>query len=277
MIGRSDWLPLLLVSSAMVLMVGYARTSSSDEPKIVSLFNGTDLSGWQGDPRFWTVHDGVLVGRSPDSTPLTRDAVLFWSGHLRDFDLRLAVRVVSGRAGIQYRSRRLPSDSVAGYSLDLAPASLGGLTEEKMRKRLARPGEKVLLIVTGEKRVVGKLPRPERPDRPDAWHEITIRARGDRWIHELDGQVIVDVTDEDGRYFAEEGLLALRLSEGTAAEVHFKDIRLKHFGAPPDPTDRSAPRRKQSVAKFERNVPRPRATRCGARVEYRSSARRRSR
>ena len=28
----------------------------------VPLFNGTDLSGWRGDPRLWRVADGIIVG-----------------------------------------------------------------------------------------------------------------------------------------------------------------------------------------------------------------------
>ncbi len=29
-----------------------------------ALFNGTDLSGWSGDPRLWSVRDGVIHGET---------------------------------------------------------------------------------------------------------------------------------------------------------------------------------------------------------------------
>ena len=33
-----------------------------------SLFNGRDLSGWDGDPRMWSVRDGVVHGETtPDA------------------------------------------------------------------------------------------------------------------------------------------------------------------------------------------------------------------
>jgi hypothetical protein len=30
------------------------------------IFNGRDLNGWSGDPRLWSVENGVIVGRTDD-------------------------------------------------------------------------------------------------------------------------------------------------------------------------------------------------------------------
>jgi hypothetical protein len=34
------------------------------------LFNGKDLSGWDGNPELWSVKDGVLVGQTTGSEQL---------------------------------------------------------------------------------------------------------------------------------------------------------------------------------------------------------------
>ena len=38
------------------------HSSSSNEFK--SIFNGKDLTGWDGDSRFWHVENGILVGET---------------------------------------------------------------------------------------------------------------------------------------------------------------------------------------------------------------------
>ena len=35
-----------------------------EEGAMVSLFNGKDLTGWDGDPRFWSVREGILRGET---------------------------------------------------------------------------------------------------------------------------------------------------------------------------------------------------------------------
>ncbi len=37
-------------------------------PGFVSLFNGRDLAGWEGDPRVWSVRDGAITGQTTDQT-----------------------------------------------------------------------------------------------------------------------------------------------------------------------------------------------------------------
>ena len=42
-----------------------ARTGRSAEEGFTPLFNGQDLTGWEGDDLLWVVENGELVGRSP--------------------------------------------------------------------------------------------------------------------------------------------------------------------------------------------------------------------
>ena len=36
--------------------------AADEEPGFKSLFNGKDLSGWEGNPKFWSVKDGTITG-----------------------------------------------------------------------------------------------------------------------------------------------------------------------------------------------------------------------
>lgn len=38
---------------------------AAEEPGFVPLFNGKDLTGWEGDTKLWKVQDGAIVGDSP--------------------------------------------------------------------------------------------------------------------------------------------------------------------------------------------------------------------
>lgn len=59
---------LLLVLVASPAFAG--DKSAPAEPKdMKSLFNGKDLSGWDGDARLWEVKDGVIHGETTKETP----------------------------------------------------------------------------------------------------------------------------------------------------------------------------------------------------------------
>src|SRR5688572_25554492 len=69
----------------------------------VPLFNGKDLTGWDGEPGLWTVADGVIVGTSEVGRPAT-NSFLMWKGTAKDFELRVTIRIVGdNNSGIQYR------------------------------------------------------------------------------------------------------------------------------------------------------------------------------
>ena len=67
-------MPLVLVFVVAVWIVGVAEaappvteisTAVHAEPTgMEPLFNGKDLSGWDGDPRLWSVRDGVIHGET---------------------------------------------------------------------------------------------------------------------------------------------------------------------------------------------------------------------
>ncbi|MDB4783347.1 DUF1080 domain-containing protein [Verrucomicrobiales bacterium] len=71
------------------------------------LFNGKDLSGWDGNPDFWSVENGVIVGETTADKKTPGNTFLIWKGgEIGDFDLILKARVKgNNNSGIQYRSK----------------------------------------------------------------------------------------------------------------------------------------------------------------------------
>src|SRR5262245_23761127 len=76
------------------------------EPGFKSLFNGKDLTGWEGNPKLWSVKNGTITGvtgSDPDNK-ISHNTFLVWTnGTVGDFELRLTYRIEKGNSGIQYR------------------------------------------------------------------------------------------------------------------------------------------------------------------------------
>ena len=90
------------------------------------LFNGKDLDGWEGDPRLWSVQDGVIRGvTDAGERSVSANSFLIWKGgEPGDFELEYKARVTGdNNSGVQYRSRSVgdPAHALAGYQADLHP------------------------------------------------------------------------------------------------------------------------------------------------------------
>jgi len=53
------------------------------------LFNGKDLTGWDGNPESWSVQDGAITGITTDEKRLPYNQFLIWrGGTVKNFELR---------------------------------------------------------------------------------------------------------------------------------------------------------------------------------------------
>ncbi len=191
------------------------------------LFDGSSLSGWDGDSAVWSVQDGCITGRSDGS--LQQNTFLIWKGQpVEDFDLSFSVRVEGdNNSGLQYRSRRLRPDgyAVAGPQCDAhaAPGYFGMLYEEGGRGILVTSGQRVHVDASGNKRVLSDS-KPGGSDLAQ-WHSMRIVARGTTVQHFVDGALAVEITDDSGK-LARSGILALQVHSGAAMKVQWKDLLL---------------------------------------------------
>jgi hypothetical protein len=90
------------------LKPGEEVTSSEAPDGFKTVFNGRDLSGWEGSPSYWSVEDGCLTGKADGTLRFNR--FLIWrGGTVKNFELRAKVKVSSnGNSGLQYRGAARP-------------------------------------------------------------------------------------------------------------------------------------------------------------------------
>ncbi len=236
----------ILLVAALLFAAGSTQASDAG---FKSIFNGKDLSGWKGNPTFWSVKDGSITGRTTLENPTKPNTFIVWEdGTLDDFELRLKFKLVGdnekgqANSGIQYRSKVLDQEKfiVGGYQADFEAGKTysGILYEERGRGILALRGEQVVIepqaagkkgakkVATGS---VGKSEEIQAAIRQGDWNDYRIVARGNHLIHEINGKTTVDVTDNDAANRSMSGVLALQLHQGPPMTVQFKDIKLKRF------------------------------------------------
>jgi 3-keto-disaccharide hydrolase len=232
--------------TAALLAADAQQTAPAEPAGTQQLFNGKDLTGWKGDPRLWSVNDGLLRGQTTDENPAKGNTFIIWQGgRLKDFDLRLSFRMnASNNSGIQYRSRHITDDAkvrnewvVRGYQHELRnettlPTVSGFIYDEGgKRGRICLVGEKAVCTADGKKEVTGTLIDQagfEKLFKLDDWNDVTIIARGNHIQHYLNNVLILDFTDNDPAALSE-GILALQLHAGKSMWVEFKNIRLKQL------------------------------------------------
>lgn len=233
----------LLPTFAALAMLGLSA-AAEDKP----IFNGKDLTGWEGNPELWSVQAGTITGKTTAEKPLKHNTFLVWKGGtVGDFELTLKYRIEVGNSGVQYRSKELPKGEfgpiVGGYQADFEAGKTysGILYEEKGRGILAKRGEKTV-IKPAEKdaanpkakdfkvEVVGSVGNSDEIQatiKPEDWNEYKIVARGNHLQHFVNGKQTIDVVDEDAKHAAKEGILALQIHQGPPMVVQFKELQLK--------------------------------------------------
>jgi hypothetical protein len=211
------------------------------EKGFLRIFNGKDLTGWEGNPKLWSVKDGAITGQTTADNPAKGNTFLIWTnGPVGDFELRCSFKLTPGDAkgfansGIQYRSKVLDPANwvVGGYQADMeaGPTYTGILYEERMRGIMAQRGEKVVWDKDGKKQVVGSVgdsAEIQAAIKKGDWNDYVIIAKGNHLQQFINRKPTVDVTDEDEAKRAMTGVLALQLHAGPPMMAQFKNIRIK--------------------------------------------------
>ena len=110
------------------------------------IFDGSTLTNWDGDPEFWRVEGGAIVGESTADKPLASNTFLIYRGGEPDnFELKIEFKLNSTNSGVQYRSRQLTGAVgkwvLCGYQadIDFNNAYTGMLYEERGRPGFLAP------------------------------------------------------------------------------------------------------------------------------------------
>ena len=253
-----------VVFFAFSLLPGVAEepvpTAPPEPADMKMLFNGKDLTGWDGDKRLWSAKDGTLRGETTKENPTYGNTFLLYVGDtgkpvvFKDFELRLSFRIDHGNSGVQFRSVHKPFDEgdrnkwvVAGYQAEVEnkPGKVGFLYHESGRGYLVNVGDKVEIGEDGKPNTVGKLgdrAAIAKTYKMSDWNDYVIRCEGNKVRLWLNGIQTIELTDndtepavgKDGKpnpYAVRciEGLLALQIHAGQPMWVDFKNIRIKEL------------------------------------------------
>ena len=245
----------LTLSTLTVLLT--LSVQAADDPQhapaepdgMQQIFNGKDLTGWDGDPRLWSVKDGVIHGETTADTRANGNTFIIWTaGKTKDFELRLSFRCnATNNSGIQYRSQRVTGDNnrnkwiVRGYQHEIRnetklPSVAGFIYDEGGlaggRGRTCLVGEQAIWGEEG-KQVTGTLIDAagfEKLFKLDDWNDVVIIAKGNHIQHYMNNRLILDFQDGHKKALLD-GILAFQLHAGNPMWVDFKNVRIRDLTA----------------------------------------------
>lgn len=211
----------------------------AQEKDFVSIFNGENLEGWEGDPVYWRVENKELVGEIKPETRVQNNTFIIWKGGaVGDFELQLEYRVsAQGNSGLNYRSYELalPKLAMRGYQVDIDGQDRysGNLYEERGRAFLAFRGQKN--VVTP-----GELPRiaelfgdaaqlQKSAVKKEDWNALHLVVRGDHHRVSLNGTLVSELIDHDHANGPQWGLLGVQVHVGPPMTIAYRNIRLARF------------------------------------------------
>jgi len=239
------------ILSAVALMLVFAvmvsGTADAAEPVNAGewqvLFNGTDLTGWDGDTGLWSVRDGVIHGETTKEKKADGNTFLIAKDRVvGDFELEATFRCSSiNNSGIQYRSKHITEKPknpwvVRGYQHELRnsakfPDVSGFIYDEGgTRRRICLVGEQAEWTKSGKK-VTGQLIDQagyEKLFKVDDWNTVRIVAQGNRLKHFMNDTLVLDFTDDDA-HVLREGVIALQLHAGAPMWTEFREVRVRNL------------------------------------------------
>ena len=190
----------LISLAVLIILTGFVAP-----PKKQSLFNGKDLTGWKiyGTEK-WYVEDGMLVC---ESGPDKGYGYLATDKFYKNFDLSVEfLQEANGNSGVFFRST-IEGTKISGWQCEVAPPGhdTGGIYESYGRgwlKQIEEEKENIL--------------------KPDKWNKLRIKVVGDRVQTWLNGQPMVDFSDE--KIGKGNGSIALQIHDGGGIKVRWRKM-----------------------------------------------------
>jgi len=218
----------------------------NDHAGYVSLFDGVSLKGWDGNPKFWRVEDGAIVGESTPTNPSGNSYIVYRDLVAKDFTLKFEIKVEgNGGSGIQYRSQTgLPwlANIPATVTANVGPVNLNWMmtgpqadfwpsrvytgqfySENTPMRILAWRGQVVEGFGERSKTLVGTI-----ADRAalgsvvkmNDWNQYIVIARGGTFVHIVNGQLMAVMIDDDpGSSNNQPGMFGIEIEATTKVSV----------------------------------------------------------
>jgi hypothetical protein len=227
----------------------------NDHDGYVPLFDGRSLTGWDGNPKFWRVEDGAIVGESTPSNPSGNSYIVYRNLEAKDFTLKFEIKIEGdGGSGIQYRSRTgIPwlAPISPAVTANVGPVNLNWMmtgpqadfwpsrvytgqfySENTPMRILAWRGQvvegfgeksKKLMGTIGDRTALGSIVRM------NDWNQYTVIARGGTFLHIVNGQLMAAMIDDDPSSSNNQpGVFGIEIEATTKVSV--RNMWLKQIG-----------------------------------------------
>jgi hypothetical protein len=230
----------VLVGGAVFLSNFGERTSAGDKDKApeipprkgtsetIKLFNGKDLTGWEGYMDLWSVQDGVIVAKN--TKPIKYSTYLLTKRNFSDFRLIFSAKLLEGsetHSGVALWGRKFPD--------------VKGVKDPKEARTEYTYQGHLVMFPTGWGlydlfRRDGKINPPAeirnvaiKAGKQHDWNNMEILAQGNRIRLAVNGKLVLDWRDPQPELVGE-GPIGLQLhSENKAQEIHWKGLELTTF------------------------------------------------
>jgi hypothetical protein len=234
---------LLVLALAAVASAADDKPAKAELPKpgadgFITIFNGKDLTGWEGLTDYWSVKDGVISGHeTKDKSKQT--FLVFTGANVSDFELHFKYKFATpdGNSGVQFRSKVIDPKTyrVGGYQADFdAKAGYDGSIYDEAgvaggRAIMSPRGEKTTWDAENKRhseKIGGSSAELKKLIKVGDWNDVVLVARGNHVTYSINGQLMTDLTDDSPKAL-KEGVLALQLHAGYTMEIQFKDVKIK--------------------------------------------------
>jgi hypothetical protein len=200
------------------------------------MFNGRDLTGWEGLADWWQVREGILTVESTAERPCKKSHYLYWRGGMPDdFEMRCQWRITGpANTGVQFRSEARPEFDTWGYQADIdAAGQYVGCLYQHGRGLVAKRGTKVVFDAAGKPTISSFADEKEllKVVKTGVWNSYRITAQGSRiklWINEV---LMCEVEDHEPKYALKKGLIALQMHQGPPMKAEFKNLEIRALTA----------------------------------------------
>lgn len=210
----------------LTVILGTASTHAQDKaPKIppkpgktktVEIFNGKDLTGWVGHDKYWSVKDGVIIGKNTERVPVS--TYLLTKQKFSDFRLVFEFKLAKSEmhSGIAMWGRVAPERgdkyTYAGH-LVMFPSGYG------------------FYDLYGRNMIHRNSAKAKKVGKQHDWNKMEILAQGNRIRFVLNGVLISDWREPLPKRIKEAPIGLQLHSNRVPQEVQFKNLKLETFPA----------------------------------------------
>jgi Domain of Unknown Function (DUF1080) len=259
-------LEVLTVFLGMVLLLGSSGAGlagpQDDKPQVIrkselpkpdkdgfiGLFNGKDLTNWEGYPGYWSVKDDAITGTETSDkskhTFLVLSASKAEPAKFGNFEMHFAYRWTEkgnrGNSGLQFRSKIIDAASykVGGYQADLDVNAQydGGYYDEAgvagNRGIFSPRGFKTTWNADNKKKqeplASGKSGKELKSIiKPiGEWNTYILVADHNHMTSKVNGELMAELIDDSPKAL-KEGVLAFQIHQGATMTIQFKDVKIK--------------------------------------------------